>query len=658
MKKAVWVLQTLSVVLVVSAMALTGSISTVRANEKLNYKGMVEEIGGIFNEALSLYKKGNAQEAKLKAQSAYLEVFENLEGPIRINVSARKNYELEQEFIAIRKMIVAKEPAAAIEKRIDTFMAELRNVTAKLEGGFELVAEASDETKPQGGAAGKAEAKNIEPVWRQAFENIQVRLGKASDAYRKGDARGAADIVIQTQFDEYKNSLFETAVRRHISQRKDYENNAGFTEIAGMIQSGAAPDKVEARIAALERGLQEDLPGLPIIDGAISRRDSEKSAAGGEPEKDWKKVTADLFAEIDKAIALYEKGDGKEAAILVQEAYFDVFEASGMEAKIGARDGNFKAKLEGHFSMIAGQMKNGATVERIQGAVAALKIDFEKGAKMLGKGKDSPMALFIYSLMIILREGIEAILIITAIIAYLVKTGNRDKLKVIYNGCISALVLSVVTALLVKWVLKISAASQEAIEGWTMLLASAVLFSVSYWLISKAEAQKWMSYIKEKVGDSLSGNSLKALWFAAFLAIYREGAETVLFYQALAVDSTALGVTAVAGGFVVGSILLVGIFLGMRHGAVKLPIRLFFLCTGALLYYMAFVFAGKGMMELIAGKTFEPSLISWMPTVQFIGLFPYVQTLLPQLFIVLAAMAGLVIMARRRGVPAKEGAKE
>src|SRR3989304_2076925 len=122
MKKAVWVLQTLSVVLVVSAMALTGSISSVRANEKLNYKGMVEEIGGIFNEALSLYKKGNAQEAKLKAQSAYLEVFENLEGPIRINVSARKNYELEQEFIAIRKMIVAKEPAAAIEKRINAFM--------------------------------------------------------------------------------------------------------------------------------------------------------------------------------------------------------------------------------------------------------------------------------------------------------------------------------------------------------------------------------------------------------------------------------------------------------------------------------------------------------------------------------------------------------
>src|SRR3990172_12909287 len=134
-------IKTASFVLVMLAMAVTGPISNVQSKERLDYKVMVEEIGGILNEALSLYKKGNTEGAKLKVEAAYLEVFENLEGPIRINVSTKKNYELEQEFIAIRQMIVAKEPAAAIEKRIDTFMAELRNVTAKLEGGFELVAE-------------------------------------------------------------------------------------------------------------------------------------------------------------------------------------------------------------------------------------------------------------------------------------------------------------------------------------------------------------------------------------------------------------------------------------------------------------------------------------------------------------------------------------
>ena len=384
--------------------------------------------------------------------------------------------------------------------------------------------------------------------------------------------------------------------------------------------------------------MRGDLTGLPVVDGAVA----EKKNTDGKTatEKDWSKVTADLFSELDRAISLYEKGEKKNALNLVQDAYFDVFEASGMEAKIGARDANFKAALEGHFSMIVGRMKNNASVNEIKGNMDAMRTDFEKAAAMLGKGKDSPMALFFYSLMIILREGIEAILIITAIIAYLVKTGHSDKLRVIYNGCISALILSVVTAILVKWVFKTSAASQEAMEGGAMLLASAVLFSVSYWLISKAEAQKWVAYIKGKVGDSLTSGSLKALWFAAFLAIYREGAETVLFYQALGSDVTASGLTAIAGGFALGCVLLVGIYLGMRYGAVKLPIRPFFLFTGALLYYMAFVFAGKGMMELISGKVFEPSLISWMPTVQFIGVYPYAQTLIPQLVIVLAAAVG------------------
>ena len=646
------------VVLVVTTLLLTGSISTLHAKGP-DYKGMVDEIGGIFNDALTLYKKGNVLEAKRKAQDAYFHVFENLEGPIRINVSARKNAELEEEFIAIRKLIVAKEPIAVIEARINTFMADLRKVLPELEGGFELVAEATKETKPKGSAAdNNAGAEGIEPAWLQAFEKIQAGLGKALDSYKQGDAKKAAELVIQTQFDDYKNSLLETAVRRHVSQKKDFENNSGFTEITGMIQGGKAPEKVEAQITALVKGLRVDLSGLPLLDGAVSAKEAKKSVEANASEKDWTRVTFELFAQIDKAITLYEKGEKKEAGILVQEAYFDVFEASGMEAKIAARDANFKATLEGHFSMLVGQMKSEAPVENLRKTFTTLKGDFEKGAGMLGKGNDSPMTLFFYSLMIMLREGIEAILIITAIIAYLLKTGNTDKLKVIYNGCISALVLSVITAVLVKWVFKVSAASQEAMEGWTMLLAAVVLFSVSYWLISKAEAQKWVSYIKVKVDNSISSSSLKALWFAAFLAIYREGAETVLFYQALTSGADASGITAVAGGFIVGSVLLAGIFAGVRYGAVKLPIRPFFLFTGALLYFMAFVFAGKGMMELIAGKLFEPTLVSWVPTVQFLGLYPYMQTLIPQFVIVLAAAAGLAVMMRQRCIPAREETNE
>jgi high-affinity iron transporter len=390
------------------------------------------------------------------------------------------------------------------------------------------------------------------------------------------------------------------------------------------------------------------------VDGAVSEKVATKSEA---PEQDWAKVNAAIFAEIEKAIALFEQGDVQNAVALVQNVYFDIFEASGMEGKIGARDASFKAKLEGHINLIISQMKAGVPGETVRGTFSALQGDFRQAAEMLGGSTESPAALFLYSLMIILREGIEAILIITAIIAYLVKTGNSDKLKVIYNGCIAALVLSLITALLVKWVFKASAASQEAMEGGTMLLASAVLFSVSYWLISKAETQKWVSFIKDKVGDSLSSRSLKALWFAAFLAVYREGAETVLFYQALTSGASASGLTAVAGGFLAGSVLLVVIYLAMRYGALRLPIRPFFLCTGVLLYYMAFVFVGNGMMELIEAKLFQSTLVFWMPTLRFMGVYPYLQTLVPQLFMVLAALVALVIMAKQRGVPVAQQAE-
>lgn len=656
MERIMWMFKAMRIVLVVATITLGGIPA---AHAKPDYKGMVNEIDVFFKEALTLYKKGNVPEAKQKAQAAYFQVYENLEGPIRINISAKLNTELEGEFIAIRKMIVAQEPVATIEKRINAFMARLRTLVPQLEGGVVIVAESGAAPAQQVAAAeGKESGAKIEPVWLNSFENIKSGLKGAVDALKQGDAKRGGELVQQTHFDHYKNSLMETAVRRFVSQKKNFENNSGFNDIAAMIREGKGADQVEVKISALLAGLQGDLPSLQLIDGAVSKREAVKSAEDSAPAKDWGKVTAELFDGIDKALVIYENGDAKSAILAVQDSYFDLFEGSGMEAKLGARDVNFKARLEGHFSMIVAKMKSGAPGDDIRGMLTPMRADFDKGAAMLGKGSESPATLFFYSLMIILREGIEAILIISAIIAYLAKTGNRDKLKVIYNGCISAIVLSGVTAILVKWVFKTSAASRETMEGATMLLAAVVLFSVSYWLVSKANAQKWNAYIKDKVGSSVSANSLRALWVAAFLAVYREGAEMVLFYQALAADSSSSsGLTAITGGFLTGCVLLVAVYIAMSRGAMRLPLRPFFLFTGALLYYMAFVFTGKGVAELISGKVFQPTLVSWMPTVEFVGLYPYVQTLIPQLAIVLAAVAGVAVMTRRRCVAVAETAK-
>jgi high-affinity iron transporter len=648
MKKGIHFIQAVCGVFVVMVVTVMISGTQVYGKQTTNYKALIEETGTYLNDALNLYKQGKIDQAKLKAQGAYFEVYENLEGPIRVNISAKKNIEMEEEFVGIRKMIVAKAPAAAIEKRINDFMVNLRALAPELEGGVELVADAGKSEPNQNKPATVQAAGNIEPAWQQALATIQSGLNNALEQYKKGDAKIATSQVIQTQYDGYKNSLLETAVRRHISQKKDFEYNSGFSDISGLMQKGVSPADVDKRISSLIAELQADLPGLPLIDGAASAKEVEKTAGNDTAGKDWSKVTAELYEGIEKAIALYSQGSVKEAIIKIQDTYFDVFEGSGMESKIGARDVNFKSTLESHFSKMVGQMKNGADAAALQADLAAMKSDFSKAVDMLGKGQDSPFTLFVYSLMIILREGFEAILIITAIIAYLVKTGNSDKLKTIYNGCFAALALSVVTAILVKWVFKTSAANQELLEGGTMLLASVVLFSVSYWLISKAEARKWGDYLKNKVGQSLSSNSLKALWFTAFLAVYREGAETVLFYQALTADANGTsGIIAIAAGFGIGCVLLAAIYMGMRYGALKLAIRPFFLFTGALMYYMSFVFVGKGVMELIEGKLFEPSLVTWVPTLPFIGIYPYLQTLLPQSAIILTALAGLYLMSKQ-----------
>lgn len=612
--------------------------------EAPDYRGLIAQIDVMLEEALRLYREGNLDEAKGKVQDAYFQIFENLEGPIRINVSARKSYELESEFGDMRKMMIAGEPADDIEARYRWLMGELDTILPELEAGVVLVAEGThgdpvEETSTSVTVA----SEPVEPTWQHALDRIRSMLNQAVASYEVGDDGKARAEILQAQFEGYKNTLLETAIRRHVSHARDAEHNSAFSSLVYLAKNDEPPDTLRQTADALLASIEADLPGLPLVDGAEVIETAEDQA----PSTDWALVSAQLQAEIESTLDEYQRGDTATAVGRVQDTYFDIFEASGMEGAIAARDATLKTVLESHFARIVGQMKDGAPVEEVAVTLESMRGDLDRALELLGVGTESPWTLFLYSLLIILREGFEAILVVTALVAYLAKTGHEDKVKVIYNSVWVALGLSVVTAVLLEWVFETSGANQEILEGATMLLASAVLFSISYWLISKAEAQKWMAYIKEKVESSLSTGSLAGLWFASFLAVYREGAETVLFYKALTVGAGGAGGAAILAGFLVGCVVLIAVYLIMRRGAVRLPLRPFFMVTGALLYFMAFVFAGKGMMELIEGKVFEPSLIAWMPQWPLVGIFPYWQTVLPQLLLVMAAIAAGAALVRK-----------
>ena len=297
----------------------------------------------------------------------------------------------------------------------------------------------------------------------------------------------------------------------------------------------------------------------------------------------------------------------------------------------------FKSAIRGNDTRSAEEAQ--AKIEGNMPAVLALTTP-------TGSGIDA----FWQSFLIILREGFEAILVIGAVVAFLLKTGHRERLRSIWVGVIFAIFGSAITAVLLKTILGTIPASREIIEGATLLISVVVLFSVSYWLISRVEAAKWQQFIREKVNVALNEGGGRALAFVAFLAVYREGAETALFYQALINEGSNV-ILPIGLGILVGFAALAVIFTLFYRYGVRIPLRPFFGVTSVLLYYMAFVFTGKGIRELQEGNAISATFITHFPTVDWLGLYPTWQTLVGQLaLLILFAFAVLKTFWPRRSV--------
>ena len=186
-------------------------------------------------------------------------------------------------------------------------------------------------------------------------------------------------------------------------------------------------------------------------------------------------------------------------------------------------------------------------------------------------------------------------------------------------------------------------AKQEVLEGVTMVVATVVLFYVSYWLLSKMEVVKWNRFVKSRVNDALTSGSSLALASAAFLAVYREGFETVLFYKALFLTGGPGGRSMpIVAGILLGAALLVGVYIAISRFGVRLPLKPFFGVTSAFLYYMAFVFAGKGVAELQGGGVLPTTIVSWAPRMPGLGIYPTVESLLAQGVLVILLVAALI----------------
>jgi high-affinity iron transporter len=350
-------------------------------------------------------------------------------------------------------------------------------------------------------------------------------------------------------------------------------------------------------------------------------------------------VLARVRQQADSAVALARHGQSEAAGSAALDSYM-TFER--IERSLRAHQPGLAAKVEASFADLRTAAGTGASTAEVIAAHAQLAADLERVERALA-ATASPVSLFVQSFVILVREGLEAILVVGALMAFLAKTGAAHRKRDIHLGVGAAIGLSLLTALAIETVFRLSVAHQEALEGATMLAATAMLFYVSYWLLSKMEVAKWNRFVRSKMQDALSSGSVLALASVAFLAVYREGFETVLFYKALFVAAGAgASVLAIVAGMVAGAAVMVGVYLAINRFGVRLPLKPLFAVTSAFLYYMAFVFAGKGIAELQEGGFLPTTIVAGAPRVPPLGLYPTIETLLAQGILVALLIVAVV----------------
>jgi high-affinity iron transporter len=347
--------------------------------------------------------------------------------------------------------------------------------------------------------------------------------------------------------------------------------------------------------------------------------------------------------KLKQSLAAYESGDGKAAKELALAAYLDGFEP--VEPMLSARDPGLMARVETAMGELRAAIAAGREAGEVRERVAALDSLFDETERALAPEEGSAASTFLGAFTILLREGLEALLIVVAMLAFLRKADRGDMVRPVHWGWIAALVSGFATWWAATHFLSISGASRELTEGFGSILAALILLFVGIWMHGKSQADEWQRYIREKVGQALSKKSAWFLFLLSFIAVYREVFETILFFAALSSEGR---IGALVAGAASGLALLAFIAILMLRFSRKLPIAKFFSYSSILIAVLAVVLAGKGVAALQEAGLVGVIPVRWAPRFEILGLYPTVEGLLAQAATFAILLAGFG--RNRRGV--------
>ena len=456
------------------------------------------------------------------------------------------------------------------------------------------------------------DSTNLYSVIRDLYDDLMVELDN-------GDYKKAEQIGIEAYLENFvylepeievadAELLYDLEWDMREELRTMIKNRESPETIKSFLVDSIIPrlDIAQAKVAELKAS------GVVIAD-ALAMKEKKPMGSATEGQKGEVRDEIDVIREKLMATEIfYELGDKQAAYTSARSAYLDSYEY--VEIPLRAIAPDFTLEVEFQFATLRNLINEGAPMGDISNVVIAIERSLDESERLVsGTGTIAPTIAFISSFAIIFREGLEAVLILGAIITYLEASRNHKFKKYVHYGIVLAIGATAVTWVIASYIIEISGANRELIEAIAALSATAVLFYVSFWILNKIEHKRWMEFIKAKVFQASAAGGASVFIMLSFFTVYREGFETVLFYQAM--FSFAKYMELYVGlGFIIGILSLLGIYFGFRKLGKRLPLRALFGLTMGIGAYLSIAFLGNAIREF--------QILDYLPYTSMLGTIP------------------------------------
>lgn len=407
-------------------------------------------------------------------------------------------------------------------------------------------------------------------------------------------------------------------------------------------QSIAMYGQIETQMAFIRISIASEKPDVALMQSQYAelKQTIEDFVAGNDTAKvvEGEYSLATLIAYIDEANDFIDASDYKAASDKIRE-FIKIWPS--VEIDISTRNGSLYTKIESDMPILVSDLlKSNVDVKAIKSKLDTFRTEIE-----LIQG-DSDYTLWDAAL-ILLREGLEALLIIMALVSFLEKSGQKAMRKWIYAGAFVGILLSAVAAVLMSTLFQSATidTSRELMEGYIGLLAAAMMIGVGIWLHSKSSVTSWNRYISKQMGNAISTGSVFAMAAISFLSVFREGAETLVFYAGIAPK---METSQFVLGIVVAFLLLAIFAFVLLKASGKIPIHKFFAVATVLIYGLAFKIIGVSLHTLQLRDTVSTTIVDGLPVVSFIGFYPTVETMLGQAILLLLVVATIIYKKKQK----------